>query len=82
MAKTPPPTYPITTRALLGRLRRHLAKERKQLKACRPSTRAHGELGDFYVVNGSNYVERLDIDLEKYGRELGVLQPFERLEEK
>ena len=38
-------------------------------------------LGDYYLIDTRrNWVSRTHVDLEKLGRELEVLQPWERLE--
>lgn len=74
-----PSTIPVSTRALFQRLSRRLAKDGKRLMTCREDSRAFQELGRYYTVNERNHIDRGDIDLEEFGRELGVLTPWEKL---
>jgi hypothetical protein len=75
-------TAPISTRALVQRINRALAKDDEILKACRPTSRAYHELGDYYIVNfNMNAVMHKDVGIEALGKELGVLKEFERLED-
>lgn len=72
---------PVTMRALLQRINRKLAPD-EIVKAAR--TEAQKEMvGSFYRVDlGSSpapSVNEKHIDLEKLGRKLGVLQPWERI---
>ncbi len=68
----------ITERALLTRINRQLIKEMQQVRKCRINTSGHGELGDFYAVDlNCNTVTAKHVDLETWGRELGVLAGFE-----
>ena len=75
---------PVSKRALIQRLNRRLAKEGRHgqmLKANR-SERWRDQLGDYYVVDlDTTRIEVTNVNLEEWGRELGVLQPYERLEE-
>jgi len=70
---------PVTKRALVQRINRALAKEGAMTKAARGAAQSSA-LGDFYVVDVTkNAVITKDVDIEAYGRELGVLQAWERL---
>jgi len=69
---------PTTTRALVQRINRRLRDQDEILKTPRGSARY--ELGDYYVLNVSrNYIVEKDVDPEKFGRKLAVLQDWEAL---
>ncbi|WP_315720157.1 MULTISPECIES: hypothetical protein [unclassified Bradyrhizobium] len=71
---------PVTMRALIARINRKLAHDYLAMRRCRSSSRWYYDLGDFYVVdNLHNNIEAVSIDPVEYGRELGVLQPFEEV---
>lgn len=72
-------TAPVSRRALIQRINRNLSKEDKILKASR-GERARQDLGDYYIIalSGRSVLQK-DIDVEKLGRQLGTLKPFERL---
>jgi hypothetical protein len=73
------PMVKFTKRALYQRINRALRAEGIQLRTCR-SGRWQLELGTYYIVDVlSNYVARQHVDLEKLGRELGVIKPWEVL---
>lgn len=72
---------PVSKRAVVARVRRRLAKDGEFLKACRPDSRWHGDLGDWYTFDGRNLITGTNLDLETVARELEVLLPFERLVE-
>ena len=79
MSKTT--TIPVSKEALAKRIDRTLNKQGLRLRKSR-NKRARQELGEFYAVSielGGAWPTH--IDLEDYGRELGVLQPGERLVE-
>jgi hypothetical protein len=77
--KTKTAGVPVSTRALYQRINRELAKEGMVLKAAR-GERARSEVGDYFVLDtGHNTVVVRHVDLEKYGRELGVLAAWERV---
>jgi len=67
---------PVTERALLQRVNRRLAKSGGVLrKALSPEP-----LGAFFVVDTNrNIVANTHVDLEKLGRELGVLRSWEEV---
>jgi len=70
----------VSERALLGRINRRLAKDEEVLKKCRPDSRWYHDLGAYYGVGvRTNSICYQHIDLEEFGRELGVLRPFEAL---
>jgi hypothetical protein len=72
---------PVTTRALVQRINRSLAKQHKVLKKAR-GARALEDLGAwFYLDTNRNVVLRTRVDVEGLGRELGVLDPYEKLTE-
>ena len=72
------PSVPVSERALLARINRHLAPAAVLKKA--KGARARAELGDFYLLDLRRNVPcRPRVKLEAYGRELGVLAPYERL---
>jgi hypothetical protein len=68
---------PVTLRALLQRINRKLAPEGRQLKKTR-GTRWRGDLGDYYAIDvRRNILTAQHVDPEAWGREMGVLQPWE-----
>lgn len=69
---------PVSTRALSQRINRALAKDGKKLVRAR-SAKIEEALGSWYIVNGSG-VDDCRIDLEDYGREIGVLKEWERVD--
>ncbi|HEY3549338.1 MAG TPA: hypothetical protein VGK17_24980 [Propionicimonas sp.] len=75
----------VTMRALVQRINRKLAKENQVLKAQRGAAARLDNpqgLGAYYIVDThSGNVDAQHVDPEKLGRELGVLQTWERLEE-
>tara|TARA_B100001059_G_scaffold212378_2_gene227370 strand:+ start:390 stop:620 length:231 start_codon:yes stop_codon:yes gene_type:complete len=72
----------LTERALFARVDRKLQKEGERLRRNREGTRAHDELGSYYVVaSDRNTIEATNIDLQKLAKELGVLADWEELEE-
>lgn len=65
---------PVSRRALVQRINRKLAKRGHRLKAGR------GEgVGDYYIAKGKQITPHVNI--ERLGRDMGVLHPYERLEE-
>ncbi|MEJ5370230.1 MAG: hypothetical protein WHT08_18110 [Bryobacteraceae bacterium] len=78
MAKT---LAPVSERALIGRINRRLDRDNKKLFKSRPGSRLEANVGRFYVVDvWRNTVVDTHVDLESYGRELGVLAEWEKLE--
>jgi hypothetical protein len=74
------PAMSVTRRALIQRINRRLSRDELTLKVCRTNSRAHYELGDFYILNWRNCIVDKHLDLEAFGRELGALERWERLE--
>jgi hypothetical protein len=71
----------VSRRALIQRINRKIAGDWEQLKTNR-SERWYQNLGDYYVVNVErNFIVETHIDLEDYGRKVGVLKDWEKLEE-
>ena len=70
----------VSERALLARINRRLAKDDQKLLKCRAGTRAHSDLGDWYIVGQStNTVEAAHIVLEQLAQELKCIKSFEEL---
>jgi len=70
----------VTSEALAKRINRQLIKQGRQLRKTR-SWRAQVNLGDYYITDTRrNFVVASNIDLEAYGRNLGVLHANEQLE--
>lgn len=77
-------TVTINERTLLMRINREFARDTEPMDVervlrCRPTSRAYWELGRFYVVSPSGGITATNIDLEDFGRSLGVLRPWEAL---
>jgi hypothetical protein len=72
---------PVTVRAIVQRINRALAKKGEQLRASR-GDQARTELGDYYVIDlHRNTLVLYRVNLDALGRKLGVLRPWERVEE-
>jgi hypothetical protein len=72
-------SVPITARALIQRLNRRLRHDNAKLCATR-SNQDRPRQGDYYIVDLTiNGVVGWDVDPEALGRELGALQPWERV---
>jgi hypothetical protein len=73
---------PITKRALIQRINRKLKPQYERMQSCRRNSRWWRDLGDLYVVDTyRNAIRNTHVDVEKYAREIGVLQPFEQVTE-
>jgi hypothetical protein len=71
----------VTTRALIQRINRRLAKDERILKTAR-SQRTEQSVGKFFVVDlARNYIVEQDVHPETLGRELGVLDKWERVQD-
>jgi hypothetical protein len=71
----------ITHRALLARINRALKAESKQVKRSRKDSRDFADLGAYYTVDfNRNAVTARNVDLAEYGKQLGLLEPYETLE--
>lgn len=70
----------VSKRALIARIRRKLSKDYISFKTNRGGKWGN-MLGKYYCVNDRNneIVKQHINDLEEYGRELGVLDPYEVL---
>jgi hypothetical protein len=70
---------PVTERALIQRVNRKLWHDDEMVKTSR-GARAELDLGRHYIVNWRiNGLTHRNIDLEDWGRELGVLRDYEEL---
>jgi hypothetical protein len=78
---TPARRVPVSFRALMQRINRKLAKKEEQLCSNR-SDHWSSDLGAYYVLNlRSNSITDDHVDPEALGREIGVLRPWEVVEE-
>jgi hypothetical protein len=69
-------TIPVNRRSLIARMQRALAKDGRRLRTDR-----RGRRTSYLLIDSKRQtLIAADIDLEQLGRELGVLQPYERLE--
>ena len=69
----------MSERALIGRINRTLNHDEQVLRKSR-GARAQFDLGDYYIVNWRiNGIVEDHVDLEDLGRELIVLEPYEKL---
>lgn len=79
---------PVAPRALVQRINRKLAEHNEKIRGTRAGTRAQIDLGEYYRLRygrggdepSTNVIE-FDVNLERLGRELGVLAPWERLDD-
>jgi hypothetical protein len=70
---------PVTMRAVIQRLNRHLAHRDEKLKAYR-GERDRFNMGDYYIIDVSeNVVLVKDVDPEQKAREAGVLKAWEKV---
>jgi hypothetical protein len=71
----------VTTRALVQRINRLLAKDDQMLKKTREKSRWFSETGEYFIINfNQNAIVAKHVDLEKLGRELGALKDYEEIE--
>ena len=71
----------VTTRALVQRIDRLLAKDGQMLKKTRKKSRWFSETGEYFIINfNQNAIVAKHVDLEKLGRELGALKDYEEIE--
>ena len=69
---------PLTQRALLKRVNRHLAQRGEQLYKAKQYARSR--VGCYYVINTeSSVVTGVFVDLEACARQLGVLRSWEEI---
>jgi len=75
----------VTTRAIVQRINRKLAADgyrRLKQSRGRPWKYLDRDVGKWFLVDGSrNRVERTHVNPEEFAKELGVLQPWERVRE-
>jgi hypothetical protein len=78
----------ITARALLRRINRRLEEHGEVLKKNHPHPTDRGAwrisgVGEFYVIDlEKGRITRRDVDLERLGREVGALAPYESFDRK
>jgi hypothetical protein len=71
---------PISERALFQRIDRKLRLSGKKLGTSR-TTQMETSVGRHYIIDMQrNSISRKSVDLIELGRELGVIQPWEKLE--
>ena len=63
----------LSHRAAMQRLRRYLAHKGLFICACRFDSRWYPEIGRYYVVNESNFIEAKGIDIEEWARDAGLI---------
>jgi hypothetical protein len=72
---------PVSTRGLYQRINRVLSGRGELLRATRGES-FRRNMGDFYIVSlKTNALVKKSVDIEKLGRELKVLQPWEGIAE-
>ena len=72
---------PVGGRSLIQRLNRRLAKDHQKICMSR-SRAAEAEFGKLIIVNtATGEVTTSIINLERFGRDLGALHPWEQLED-
>ena len=77
--KTKAQRVAVGGRALLARINRKLAPEDKAVRTSR-SDRMRSDVGEYYLLlTRMNAIGGHDIDIEDFGRKLGVLKPWEEL---
>ena len=70
----------ISERALFQRINRRLKRDGERLQTAR-SQSTELSIGRYYIVNGDgNYVLHQHVDLEAWGREFGLIRPWEQVE--
>jgi len=71
---------PVTTRALIKRLNRHLPKEGLKLFQCKINAHGHHELGNYYIVDTKmNMINAMHVDIEQLARHEGLLKKYEEI---
>ena len=74
---TKKPKVMITTRAAVQRINRALKPDLQSLKKAR-TQQAILDCGQFYVIDHrKNYLAYHDVDLDAFGKELGVIEQWE-----
>jgi hypothetical protein len=73
---------PVTERALQQRVNRKLRDNEQVLQVTRGARAEEAGFGPYHLVDRRrNVIINKNVDLEEYGRELGVLTPYERMVE-
>ena len=82
MAEQPKKEWvPVSERALVQRINRRLAEEGWERLIKARTGRARQQMGSWFMIDErSKLLVSKFINLEKFGRELGVLGEYERLE--
>jgi hypothetical protein len=70
-----PLTVSVKRRALVARISRALAKQKRELR----TDRSDRQLRYLVIDEPQARIQDLDVSLEALGRELGVLKPWEKL---
>jgi glycine cleavage system regulatory protein len=69
----------ITERALFQRINRLLHKQGGNLRTAH-NQRIKASMGRYYIIDTEhNAISALHVDLEKLGRKLGVIEPWEEV---
>ena len=69
---------PITERLVMARINRTLTDGR-QLHKCRPNSKMFARCGTYWLQGADGSIQQDYIDLEKLGRETGVIAKWERM---
>jgi hypothetical protein len=72
--------YVVTEREVAGRVQLILAGAGDRLRKCDPKTQGYSNLGTYHVVDDRNVVVYSPVNFESFARDLGALQPYERME--
>jgi hypothetical protein len=67
---------PITERLVMARINRAL-KDGQQLHKCRKTSKLFGLCGTYWLQDSDGNIVKDHIDLEKMGREMGVIAEWE-----
>src|SRR5262245_48001021 len=71
---------PVSMRALLQRINRKLKHEGRAGQMLRTARTWTNDLGNYYAIDfDSNLIIAQHVDPETWGREMGVLRPWEEL---
>jgi len=71
---------PVTARALVKRLNRHLPKDGLKVFQCKINAHGHHELGSYYIVDTKmNMINAMHVDVEQLARHEGVLKEYEEI---
>ena len=79
MPRQQPDKVPVSLGAVLQRINRKLKDDGQKLKPAR-SVRMMQEVGAYYVLDtSSNGILHKGVNVEKFAREAGVLEPWEEV---